>query len=766
MLIAAVLLAPVLLLVWPVPTVLRDLDPLPLESARGWAVLGCLPGVLLLVAMGRRPGWTRGAPLLMGLVLLSSAIGALGAADGFGLRGATLQLGLLGYGLLVGASLLRPERRAVIRLACLITLVTMLPALLGFLSADGSAALAGFLGNSGATSQVGLLGAIAGGWLGLTRRGPWRVLGLCAFAAFGVHAVGTPVLTSCLALVVGLAALALISPWSQEIQRVRSTLGAMGGIVLFTAIVGSSKGATAEPDSVLAAGGELAAPAHLVAIENDAPGSTDLKDLGGVPVRLSIWRGTLGLIAGAGAFGAGPGQFASAFPPFRDPAEIELSSLQRQVDGETEVDHAHNDWLQGVAEFGWLGGAAWIALLGLALLRALQSIADREVAGASLSAGAVALLTTAAANSSLLGNAPAGLLCAVCIGTVLRREHDAFERGPWRSAPAWTAALIWLVLAPGAWSRVRHGAALAETLEVGAELALGSTPAQVAARLAEAKRALGLALELEPESGLALSLSARNADLQQSQILWSRLLEAHPHSVEGWIQSGVTFARTGDFETAIQRFTGALQLDPGHPGAAYNLARAELDAREHAPEHAPAPIDAGLAQGAPVGSSSIAALDATQRRRLAVAAQLRGVADPVEIAGWLDCKQALGAGLGEAVDALATAARPGAEDSPAAEFEWAALQSLAHHLWAREHAAAARFDVAVRSYRQAASYARRGARESGREANGSGLIALELGAALRLAGKPAEAELVLAEVADRELHAAYLAPFAAAELAE
>jgi len=86
-------------------------------------------------------------------------------------------------------------------------------------------------------------------------------------------------------------------------------------------------------------------------------------------VRLSVWRGTLDMIAAEPLTGSGLGRYRERYVPFRDPGEASLPGL---AGAPTEVDHPHNEPLLAFAEGGLPGGLALLAFAALTLWRALR----------------------------------------------------------------------------------------------------------------------------------------------------------------------------------------------------------------------------------------------------------------------------------------------------------------------------------------------------------------------------------------------------------
>lgn len=98
--------------------------------------------------------------------------------------------------------------------------------------------------------------------------------------------------------------------------------------------------------------------------------------------RLDAQRACLLAIQDTGLYGAGAGTFHYAFPPYKE-----------RIEGLTGYwEHAHQDWLQTIIEWGWIGFAAWALIFALAMFRLWQRIAKaRRRSRAELTAGAAFL---------------------------------------------------------------------------------------------------------------------------------------------------------------------------------------------------------------------------------------------------------------------------------------------------------------------------------------------------------------------------------------
>jgi O-antigen ligase/tetratricopeptide (TPR) repeat protein len=141
-------------------------------------------------------------------------------------------------------------------------------------------------------------------------------------------------------------------------------------------------------------------------------------------LRWRIWLGTLGVVADAPVTGIGLGAFQDGFSPYR-PAVVPLDRV---------VDHAHNDFLQLLAETGILGLA--ISLWGLVAftvftVRRWRGRRDPFVRGLVL--GGIGAVVAAVAHSlvdfslRMPGNAVALVVLAGLLPTLVTLHHDGVK---------------------------------------------------------------------------------------------------------------------------------------------------------------------------------------------------------------------------------------------------------------------------------------------------------------------------------------------------
>jgi O-antigen ligase len=657
---------PAAALAWPGPGALLAGDLYPEVAGTGYAALLALPAGVALVLRRAAPR-VAGIYLLLGFVAVGFVSLRLAApSDPFEAQRATL-IALVGLLALVGGASLGDEGRAwLARALVAVTILLLVPALAG----SG----VGALQNSGATSEAALPGAVAGAWLAARTRGAWAWLGAVAAGLEALYAGTTPVLAGALCLVVALGVGAALVPRAAG-HRASFAAVAAACALLF----GAAWGLRVEFD---AGARESSAPVALA----------EHPDLRGFDVRRRVWTSSAKMAFDYGLLGVGPGQFAAAFPPYRDPLERRASDAP--LEGRTsEVEHAHNDWLQGALDTGPIGGLSWIAFLVLALARGVRAM--RSVGGgasdAALGAAALAVLLNALVRAPLLWNPASAALGFALFGTVLARPTE--ERTPARRALVFAALAALGLYATTARALIAHGA-------------LDRDPAGARA-----------AVERCPDSVRALSYAARDPLGEDREALWRAVLERRPHRYEALVQLGTLCARTGREGEARELWLRAHALAPEQSSVVRNLARvaALTGDVEGAVEWAER---AGLA---PDHLTQLGFDALILRGDVDTAFALLGRGD-LQLAG-LDAARAYALGSDPPEELAARAGR---------------LKGAAHLLFARDHVALGDYESAVRSYRQA----RAGLSYYAGEVEAAQLapaVRLEIAAALLLTGREDEA---------------------------
>ncbi len=600
-------------------------------------------------------------------------------------RDRTLSLLLTGAALCAAAGGLRETGRAVLgRLLCLLSLLLLLPPLteaaLGaarlFLKGadpvDAVATLSGVLGNAGELSNAAIPGALFGVLLASRAKGPWRALGAIAAGSLLLHATFAPALST-------LGAAVIVGLLGAFIGRMQSLPSARTRGPLLFAVIAISLGAGRFALRALPSG-----PAEQAPVTTQQAERAESSDLGGLKVRELITRASISALSDAPLLGHGPGQFAVAFPPYRDSQEIELSSHQRSIGADTEVEHPHSDLTLALVETGWLGG---ITLL-LVLLHALRSIRRALSRGddteAGLALGLAGLIVVSFFHAPLLHHPFTSALGFVLLGTTSITLNSTSLR-----STRWIFVALAILLsahAPRALAITRHGDALKE---------LGAEPLDANAQREVVDRMLAAC----PDSVVALTRRARllpylGGTRDEQLNAWDAVLKLRPHRFEAHMQTAVLLAQSGELEPARHRFSVARGLDSTHPALLRNLARVEL-----------------FSARALAGSDLLDELDelgqADKLWRLGLATDLLLEGMHEEALVVLQRIQLRFRELtAEKCYQLAIDYRRTSGDPRQARVA-NAFECTAHRLWARRHAEKGDWDSARRSFRQALRFARR-----------------------------------------------------------
>ncbi|MFT5284668.1 MAG: O-antigen ligase/cytochrome c-type biogenesis protein CcmH/NrfG [Planctomycetota bacterium] len=536
-------------------------DPQPHATATGWALLFSLPALAVLLFSHRR-GLPKSALCFLPMI----AIGAFAyfgqtATDRFELTRTLLLLLLSMAAFLSGANLSERAAQTFQRGTILLSLAFTSEALLARFGLDDMGA-AGTLGNSGVLSAVALPGAVLGALAVMTGPIFFRLVGALAALSFVLFAASTPVLTGVLAFAVALLVFAF-SARSLE-PRTRGTaivFAALAPLLLLLVPLFSSNPTTAEVSS----------------------------NIGGAEVRLRIWQQLPELVSDHALLGVGPGQFRASFPRYRDAEEIELSTFNHALEAGSEVEHAHSDVFQSLAEYGLFGGLAFallMTLIAVSAFKRLRQSGPDEMPNRALGAAALALLINATLHAPLTFEPAPALLAWVLFGALRNSEASVGTRGQLGRGLVFCLILALVAFAPQAMMLTRHGELLSMRQLAAAhhqsELAKSANPESAGANFwLEEGRLLRKVIEAAPDSALAHTLLAQHfvawertpSTVERAIEAWSRVLELRPHQVSALIGLGVL---TEDTDERRKLWEHALEIDPGHPVALSNLARLEF----------------------------------------------------------------------------------------------------------------------------------------------------------------------------------------------
>jgi len=700
-------------------------DPTPESSGAGWAALAALPAAALLLV--RRVELSARGLVLLLVPLALAAFPSERVRDTFEADRALTLLATALVCLLAAASLGSGGRRVLARGAALLAVAWLAGAALDQ-ALDAERAWSGVLENTGETSEAALLGALAGVALFGSERGLARAVGGTAAVLFALYAGWLPVIAGALAFLASCAALVAFAP--RAARRARARGAALAASLLVLSLAGRQILERAPVPSALEPAGD---PAVI----------DPLSSAGGFEVRRRIWSRVPALVRDHALLGVGPGQFESAFPPYRDPAELELSMHGRREPTPVDVEHAHNDWLEGLAEYGVVGGLAWIAFLAWVLWRAFAALRSAEPGRAALGAAAVGVSFNALFNSPLLFNPAASALAFAVFGGLIGRSLPVASRSA-RSFVVAAVALAFLASrAPRALDFVRHGAALSRLAE--ARIPRGGFES-LAAR--KAARPIEDALRACPDSVVAIvkrgELARARGESEAAQLeLWERALARRPFLFGALLACGNLHARAGRFAQAGGFYAAALEVDAAHPDLGRNLLKLAVD------EGSPDGVVRALHNLEAIGVD-----DPPWIESLAAEALLEG-------------RPHMGLALLERIDpellprsgreAWQIAGILASEDrQPLAD----AMLAHAHLAWAREHVEAGEIADAVRSYRQCL-------RHSARHLDGGARrVRLELAAALAREGRTEEARMEIETLVPSPLELVELPEWAGEKLLE
>ncbi len=685
---AALLLLPVLVCAWPFVGSPLRFDVVPQATGIGFVALALLPSAVFLAtgfktAPSVRALWFLLAPLLVAVFWVSVDH----STDTFEGSRVLMHWVVALHCLLAGAGLGREGAAFFVR-GLLIASV----AFVAFALFDAERSFTGALGNTGSISEVGLAGAVAGAALAVLGSGVWRFLGLATLVVFLAYTARVPVLAGSLACALALSWLVFAARrFGRGAVLAAACALALSVIALVVPIARRSSPAPVAANAAVA----TASPT------------------GGVGVRLQVWRGALALFAEHPLLGTGAGQFAARFPEHRRPEEIERTTYGRRRAEETEVEHPHNDWLAPWLEGGLAAGLPWAIFLCAAACAAWKKRASSDPFELAVAAAVLALLANALVRGPLLQNPASSPLAFALFGVLLAREADPARAFP-RRVVVILSTLLLAAVSVRAKAFVSHGFALQEV-------------ARAEASVDEVREANAAALDACPDSVIALTTSARLSEGRGEATpivldLWKQVLEHRPQRIEALLSVGRLLA-SSEPERAQSAFERVLRLDPNHPVAMQNLGTLALNAGR-------------VAEG-------LGWLDRLPPAR-------------APSKDWIEHLAALLAlrGIDDAADALFERVDPTTRDASAeqclvfakqAELDAKdklvvdAWKARANRRWARRFAEMEQFDDAVRLYRQDLrlceihDFAPR-------------RIRLELGAALRLAGREAVAAVTLREL--------------------
>ena len=554
----ALLALPALALSLPVPGLLADV-PTTDSAAPGWTLLLLLPA-LALTAVTQRASWTRpGLPALaLAVAALASQVRTLlDAGDPFEAERATVGLWTACGLVLVGSRLGSAGRRALATGLCAVPLLVALGGL--WVGHPG-----GLAGNAGDAAEAALPAAALALAVFTHREGPARGLALASLLAFAAWTAwsGARVAVVGFLAVAGLIALASVArPTLRRLARI----GLVGALLV--ALGAGIATWTAPPI-------QQAAPAPTADAPASAPSNSQE---GGLLFRRLVWATAPRLLADH-PHGVGPGQLARAYPPYRDPVELESSEHQRTEPTPVDVEHLHMDALNWLAEQGLLVGGLLVAMLLAGGLRALRVLLGGDPTLEPAALGVLAALITGLVNAPWSQGVLAPAIGLPLLGALFAPTRLPSRRG-FRLGPEGAVLAFALAHAASAWALTQHGSALARLASATVVVRTPEGLEETRLDPAPARAAVRAALEATPTSVEALTRSARLGDLDAAgrRAVLERILLLRPHRRAALIDLGNLEAREGNLDRAADLQERARVVDPDSPLLARNALVLALD---------------------------------------------------------------------------------------------------------------------------------------------------------------------------------------------
>ncbi len=313
------------------------------------------------------------------------------------------------------------------------------------------------------------------------------------------------------------------------------------------------------PGFVRSAYETLAAPWHArvePATPSAAPPPAAVASVQG---RLAIWRNTLAMVRDNPVLGVGLGNHSVRYPAYARAAVVDPLWGTR-----SQLDYAHNEYLQAWAELGIVGLALllWLGTAIAALLRgAYQDVPTLSASHLSMAAAAGLLgIAVDAAFSFPFRRAVPPLVAAVYLGLLASRARHRTVTTPawakWLAAAAAGAALVATARLQMRWIRADWHVQRAHEAEARRDWPTALAQAEAArghnVHPKEARFAAGMAY-------LALG------DPRRAASAFEEILASYPHDLVTLVNLSLAFTGSGDLPKALESVRGAIALKPDEP---------------------------------------------------------------------------------------------------------------------------------------------------------------------------------------------------------
>jgi Tfp pilus assembly protein PilF len=303
-------------------------------------------------------------------------------------------------------------------------------------------------------------------------------------------------------------------------------------------------------------------------------------DAGTGALRLIFWKNTLAMARDHPWLGVGPANFALQYPRYHRAAEVDWT-----FDEEHQLERAHNDHLQVLAERGLPGFAAWVSIFFVALLSVGKLLREPEpwirLQTLFVGLGIVAFAVVACFSFPAERALPPIQLCAL-LG-MLGSLHVASRREPVRELriPPWVRSVMVVTLV----------AYLATSVGVARRTMLSDIHLTEGLRRMHAGQYEGAAVSLEKaraatphDADVLLMLAGNLAALDRSesalQIL-REVLQVHPYKVNAISNMGYCHLKLREYAEARRWFEAALEILPDSPELHTNLGTTHAEQGDH-----------------------------------------------------------------------------------------------------------------------------------------------------------------------------------------
>jgi O-antigen ligase/Tfp pilus assembly protein PilF len=303
-------------------------------------------------------------------------------------------------------------------------------------------------------------------------------------------------------------------------------------------------------------------------------------DTGTLELRLIFWKNALAMARDHPLRGVGLGQFELQYPLYHRAVEIDWT-----FDEEHQLERAHNDHLQILAELGLVGFAAWVAIFAAAFLVAWRLLRSTDgwirLQTLFVCLGITAFLVVACFSFPMERAMPPIQLCAL-LGMLgfLHVAGSGAPESPQR-LPLWSRGIgLLVVMVFLATSIAFVGKAVLSDVYCsrGIRSANAGEHARAVALLEKARR-------VSPRDPNVLLMLAENlAAIERCDLALETLrdvLRVHPHKVNAISNMGYCSLRLHDYREAVRYFRRALEILADSPQIYTSLGTAHFEQGEH-----------------------------------------------------------------------------------------------------------------------------------------------------------------------------------------